>query len=497
MCGRDLARAGNCPDSSQIGTVDVAQGNGGSPLHVPGKVYFSQPGGEGELARITITVPAKIGPFDLQQTIVNELAVRLRQQGGGLGLDNVGVDKLPTIVSGIPIRIREINLKIDRAGFIRNPLNCNTLSGSGTFGSAGGQSAKPTASFQSTGCDQLKFTPKLAATVGSDVSPAKVGGHPSLTTVVTQPAPQASTQRAVASLPRALFANGGAVTAGLCSKAQLATDACPASSKVGTAEAGSPLLPEPLTGPLYLVDNPGGLPHLVVRLSGLISQDLEASTSITQDGHLITTFDGLPNLPVSSFQLNIAGGTKGLFTAGSALCTNPVANASFTSHTGQTAKDDSPVKLVGACVPAASPQSANRPSLSLSVRRVKSTPLLTVRARRASGGANLRTVRIALPSSLVVNAKRLKNGVTVTAGGKRLKKSAWSLSRRGVLTIKTAKKGNSIIAATFQSGALKSSATLRKAARGRKALKRLSFAARVVDAKSKQFNYSLKVRPLR
>ena len=106
-------------------------------------------------------------------------------------------------------------------------------------------------------------------------------------------------------------------------------------------------------------------------------------------------------------------------------------------------------------------------------------------------------MRIALPSALVVNAKRLKNGVTVTAGGKRLKKSAWTLSRRGVLTIRTAKKGTSIIAATFQSGSLKTSATLRKAAKGRKTLKRLSFAARVIDAKSKQFNYSLKVRPLR
>src|SRR4051794_23126827 len=497
MCGRDLARAGNCPDSSQIGTVDVAQGNGGSPLHVPGKVYFSQPGGDGELARITVVVPAKVGPFDLQQTIVNELAVRLRQNGGGLGLDNTGVDKLPTIVSGIPIRIREINLRIDRGGFIRNPLNCNTLTGSGTFGSAGGQSAKPTGSFKATGCDSLAFTPRLGATVGSGASPAKVGAHPALTTVVTQPDHQASIQKAVVSLPKGLFANVEAVTGGLCSRQQLAADACPATSKVGSAEAGPPLLPEPLTGPLYLVDNPGGLPHLVVRLTGLIAQDLEASTSITQDGRLITTFDGLPNLPVSSFALNIAGGARGLFTVGSALCTNPVANATFTSHTGQSAKDDAPVKLVGNCVPAASPLSANRPSLSLSVRRVKSTPLMTVKARKASGGANLRTVRIALPSALVVNAKRLKNGVTVTAGGKRLKKSAWTLSRRGVLTIRTAKKGTSIIAATFQSGSLKTSATLRKAAKGRKTLKRLSFAARVIDAKSKQFNYSLKVRPLR
>ena len=59
MCGRDLARAGACPPESQIGTVDVAVGNGAAPLHAPGKVYFSQPGGDGELARITVVVPAK------------------------------------------------------------------------------------------------------------------------------------------------------------------------------------------------------------------------------------------------------------------------------------------------------------------------------------------------------------------------------------------------------------------------------------------------------
>jgi len=103
---------------------------------------------------------------------------------------------------------------------------------------------------------------------------------------------------------------------------------------VGDASATSPLIADPLTGPMYLVDNPGGLPKLVVKLSGLISQQLEASSALV-NGRVVTTFTGLPATPVTRFVLNIAGGQNGLFTVGNELCAPRTIDGTFSAHTAR------------------------------------------------------------------------------------------------------------------------------------------------------------------
>ena len=122
---------------------------------------------------------------------------------------------------------------------------------------------------------------------------------------------------------------------------------------------------------------------------------------------------------------------------------------------------------------------------------------MTVRARSVTGAAKLRTVRLVLPSRLAFNRAALKRGVAITAGSKRLKGSSWSLSRSGVLTVKAPKAGSSVITATIQSGALRSSKALKKLAHGRKALPRLTFQGRVTDVKNALYGYKLRVRPVR
>jgi hypothetical protein len=486
LCPRGKARAGDCPAASQIGTVDIAVGNGGSPIHTPGKVYFSEPGGEGELARITVVVPAKAGPFDLGSTIINELAVKLRQDGGKIGLDNVGRDKLPTILAGIPIRIRQLDLKIDRERFIRNPLTCDARTGTGHFESLGGQTADVSAPFTATGCDTLAFTPKVEASIGTAGEPASLDGHPPVSTVVTQPDHQAAIGRAVVSLPQGLNPNVVALGT-LCSAAQLAANACPADTRVGTAKAFSPLLPDPLSGPVYLVDNPGGLPKLVIRLGGLLSLDLTGQSAL-QGGRLVTTLDGLPATPVSRFELSFGGGPRGLFTVSSSLCSGARAvDGSFDSLTGQHATSSQAAGLVGTCVKAAS---ARRPSLSVRLSRVGRSPRLTVRAR--AGSSRLSTLRVTIPKGLAVKTKSIARGVAVSAGGKKVTGKQWSLSRSGVLTIRgLPKTGRSSITVTIGGGALQASKKLRSA------LPRLAFIGRLVDVKGGRYGYTVRVRPTR
>jgi hypothetical protein len=494
LCSRSDARAGTCPDSSLIGEVETVVGNGNDPLHQKGKVFLSAPANADELARITTVVKPQVGPFNLGPAIITELALKLRVKDGSIGVDNVGRDKLPTILSGIPIRIRQLNLNINRDGFLRNPLTCDTKQGSGTFGSSEGTSATVNAPFTATGCDTLGFTPKIAATIGSAGNPPKVDSHPAVSTVVTQPDHQAAIQQSVVTLPQGLNPNVAALST-LCSAVQLSANTCPAASQVGNAKAFSPLLPDPLAGPVYLVENPGGLPKLVIRLGGLFSLDLTGQTAL-KNGRLVTTLSGLPATPVSRFELNIDGGSRGLFTVSDSLCTAARnIDAAFDSHTGQHASDSSPATLVGGCAFSAS--SSKRPLLSVRVTRVGNAPIITIRARKSgSSSNNLSTLRLTIPKRLAVVSKRLKKGVRIIAGGKKLSSKNYSLSRSGVLTVKgLPKSGRSNITVTIRGGAVRTGSTLKGLLRRHKALPRLSFIGRVVDVKGQRYNYSVRVRP--
>ncbi|HEY3185861.1 MAG TPA: hypothetical protein VGJ70_00210, partial [Solirubrobacteraceae bacterium] len=497
MCPRDQARAGTCGDESRIGSVDVVVGNGGAPAHTPGKVFFSEPGGDGELARITIVVPARVGPFDLGTTIVNELAVKLRQNGASLGIDNVGVDRLPTMLSGIPVRVRQINLTIDRPDFLRNPLTCDALQGTGTFGSDGGATATVNAPFQATGCEGLAFTPKLAPTLGTDKQPAKTSSHPPFSTVVTQPDHQGAIRKTVVKLPAGLSVNLLALQS-VCEPDQAAAGACPDSTRVGSAQATSPLLPTPLAGPVFVVRNPGGaFPKLSVDLHGVFNLRLEASTSVDR-GRLVTTLDNLPAAPVSRFQLDIDGGPKGLLTVEKNLCPKPTMDSTFESYGGQSTTQTSPVRVVGGCAATQSAASRARPRVTVAVRRLAGTPVVTLRARRVGNASKLRSLRVALPRDLAVNVRRAAKGVTVRAGTRKVARRSWTLSRKGVLTVRRSKStAASSITVTLRSGVVRAAKRLRSLSLRKRALPRLTFSVRVVDAKSKSYSYRVRVRPTR
>jgi hypothetical protein len=95
--------------------------------------------------------------------------------------------------------------------------------------------------------------------------------------------------------------------------------ACPANSIVGTATADTPLLSQPLTGRVYLVQGATVLPTLLIPLRGQIAIDLRAKTSIS-NGKLITTFAGIPDAPVSKLALTFTGGPRGILTVSGKVC---------------------------------------------------------------------------------------------------------------------------------------------------------------------------------
>jgi hypothetical protein len=353
QCGEADAAAGTCPSASRVGHVEVAAGSG-SPVWLPqaGKaptsVSLTGPY-KGAPFGLSIVVPAQAGPFDLGSVVVR----------AGVYIDRattavtVKSDPLPLILQGIPLRLRQINVLIDRPGFMRNPTNCNPASIAAVIDSVS-STATPSVRFQAGGCRDLDFTPKLAMTL-SGKGQTTDSKHPALAAKLTQLDGQANNKKVSVSLPLSLALDPDNAN-GLCEPADAAADKCPALSIVGHAHGISPILDQPLDGPVYFVrgerkDPKSGriirtLPKLYVPLTGEngIKIDLHAASEV-KAGHLVTTFDNIPDAPVSSFDINIIGGKGGILTVSDAdICkSTQVAEQQVDGQNGKDA--DAPVSI--------------------------------------------------------------------------------------------------------------------------------------------------------
>lgn len=403
LAGVPLCRApGSCGDESRVGSVDVLAGAGGDPLALRGAIHLAK-GGAGELAALVVSVPARVGPFDLG-TVVLRSGLRLRPDGG---LD-VSARDLPALLRGIPLELRRLVLRLDRPGFLRNPATCGPASVTAWV-----NGAAATAPYPVTGCEALPFAPRLTATVSGGRAATRRGGRPALTTTIAQAPGEATIRSAAVTLPDSFAANLGAL-GNVCKEADVS--ACPPASRVGRAEAASPLLAEPLRGPVVLLEAPGqALPKLVVLLGGAIDLRLDAAVSFDTTRRIVATFPSIPDVPVSRFALTFDGGPAGLTQAGQDLCGEPLpVTGVFTSH-GDVRATDTANAAVEGC------GSVPRVTLSLGKAGRAGRPSLLVRVTRAPGGSALRGVSVTLPSSLVARGRS-----TLRADGRRVR------SRRAV-----------------------------------------------------------------
>ena len=87
---------------------------------------------------------------------------------------------------------------------------------------------------------------------------------------------------------------------------------CPKGSVYGHIKVWTPLLDEPLQGPVYLRSSNHNLPDAVFALHGLV--DIELATRIdSTHGRLRAIVSGSPDAPVSRAIVDMQGGQKGLF----------------------------------------------------------------------------------------------------------------------------------------------------------------------------------------
>ncbi len=277
-----------------------------------GKAFLAGPYKGAPLSIVAMT-PAISGPYDLGDAVVRA-AVNIDPITAQI---SAVTDPLPQILEGIPLRLRSILVKLDRPNFTLNPTNCSPFAVKGGASGTEGGSAGFSEHFQVANCANLPFAPKLELKVRSGTKRTR---FPALSAHLTVPAGSANIAATSVALPHSLFIENNHLR-NPCTKPQFASHTCPPGSVIGTAKAETPLLGAPLEGPVYLASGYGHkLPDIVADLNGQIHIVLDGRIDSDKQGGLRTTFETVPDAPVSSFTLNLQGGKKGLLVNSENLC---------------------------------------------------------------------------------------------------------------------------------------------------------------------------------
>jgi hypothetical protein len=313
LCGDRDASVGTCPAASRVGGVTVDAGPGERPFSLGGTMYLTE-GYKGAPYGLSIVVRAIAGPLDLGTVVVRQ-AVWVDPTDAHLTAVS---DPLPTILEGIPLRLRTVRVNVDRPAFTVGPTSCAEQSVKGLIHSQQGASASVASRFQVGDCRSLPFKPALAMRLRGRRE-SHVGGHPGLSVMLRQAPGEANLQQVSARLPLSLALDPDNAQT-LCEYDDGLRKHCPKGSIIGRAVADSPLLPRPLSGPVYFVKGirfgKNGrrirtLPTLLIPLEGNIAIDLRAKSSVV-GGHLVTTFSGLPDAAITRVRLSLLGGRHGI-----------------------------------------------------------------------------------------------------------------------------------------------------------------------------------------
>jgi hypothetical protein len=335
-CPEPQAARGACSAAAELGTATVAAGAASSPLQLSGHVYLTGPY-NGRPYGLSIPIAAEIGPFHLGTVIVR---ASIAIDPTTLAL-TIATDPLPQIVDGIPLRIRTLDVTLDRPGFILNPTNCSEQQVTGTLGAAQGATANVASPFAVSGCTQLPFSPKLTALTRANGEFAGHGASLHLTIATT--AGQANLRALKIDLPQRLPARLQTIQHA-CPQAVFNRNpaACPAASAIGSATVATPISSSPLTGPAYLVSHGGAaFPDMVLVLQAQgVRVDLTGALYVDAHNITSTTFRTLPDVPIRRLDLVLPEGKRSALAASSGLCTKKP----LIMLTAITAQDNARVK---------------------------------------------------------------------------------------------------------------------------------------------------------
>ena len=412
-CGEPQAREGGCPAASQIGTATADVG-AGDPYPFTGPVFLTGPYA-GSPYGLSIPIQASAGPFDLG-SIVTRAAINVDPDSGRVIVSST----LPRIYAGIPLRLRSISVAVNRPNFLFNPTNCSALATDTTLTSFFNATQALSSPFAVTNCGALPFKPTFA--VASSARTSKAGGA-GLKVDLTQPAHQANIHSVVVQLPLQLPSRLTTLQKA-CPEATFAANhlSCPTGSKVGSATVTTPVLPGTLSGPAYLVSRGGaGFPDLDLFLEDDgVHVILKGNTSI-KAGVTTSTFATIPDVPVSSFALDLPTGPNSVLAANGSLCSRAlIVPTTITAQSGAQIKQKTIVSVAGC------PFGSFRHKIRILHRKVVGhTLILTVQTLQAgritAGGKDLHKVRrrVRKPGIVVLKVALSRGGINAARASAR------------------------------------------------------------------------------
>jgi hypothetical protein len=316
LCTEAQASTGTCPVSSEIGKATVTAGAGSEPYSFSGHVYLTGPY-EGAPYGLAIVVPAIAGPFDLG-TVKTRATLGVETYTGQV----VVTAAVPTIEGGVPVRLKTLTVAVNRPSFMFNPTNCGALSTVSGLTSIFNATQGLSTPFQVGECSKLAFKPSLGAFSGAKTSRANGA---SLEVKISQAPHEANIREVQLQLPKRLPARQTTLK-----KACLAASfeagsppgTCTSAARVGEATVSTPVLPDKLSGPAYLVSHGGeAFPDLDLVLSGDgVKVVLVGHTHISSTGITTSTFESLPDVPISSVAVDLPVGPQSVLSANGNLC---------------------------------------------------------------------------------------------------------------------------------------------------------------------------------
>jgi hypothetical protein len=316
LCGEPAANAGTCPAASEIGSVTVAAGAGSEPYSFDGRAYLTGPYG-GAPYGLSVVVPAEAGPYDLGQ-VVTRAGISVGLYSGRVTVTST----LPSIVGGVPLRLESLSVAVNRKDFLFNPTSCSPLATESVLSATPGASQSLSSPFQVGDCGALAFKPSLSVSTGG--RPTKAGGA-SFEVKITQGAHQANIREIQLQLPKQLPSRlttlQKACLAGTF-ETPLPPGGCTKVARVGTVTVSTPVLPGALTGPAYLISHGSQeFPDLDLVLQGDgLEVVLVGHTHISHAGITTSTFETLPDVPISSVTVDLPVGPYSALATDGRLC---------------------------------------------------------------------------------------------------------------------------------------------------------------------------------
>jgi hypothetical protein len=458
------------------------------PLPLSASFYLVRPANQSQLARLAVVVDDPInGPTQLGTPAA--VTIRPPTDPDGVGL-NIAFTNMPNTFDSQPIGLDEINSTFNG---LRFPDTCPSTPASVIVTADSYSTATPTtgsAPLTVTGCGSEPFSPGFSVSIKKDSADQGAA----VVTDVTQTADQAPARSVSLAFPTDALAPNILVASLQC--ANPASGTC---TPVGAAVAISPLYPSPLFANAYLT---GSLtaPTLTLTFGAPFSLTLVGRVDLA---HNATTFNGIPDFPLTDLKVALNGGTKSVFDA-TCLPASGSATANLTSQNGDHSKQVTAPFSISPCTGAGTPGPSGGGTGAKGKRpRVDGTsasglttgkPTLVFQVVAGKGAGKLSALTVELPRGLRFVGHRLRGQLTVRGVSLAGAKLRSAVLQHGHLVITLRSPVDNVIV-SLSSRALGESGSLKSQARRHK-LKRLKMTVLVKDARGKQTKVPVVIRSL-